>query len=77
MPFEPDRPAIRARIQHLAILNGGTKPCADKCEVQVPSLETWLAGRALPGSVALAKLARGCDVSAHWILFGQEMTRHG
>ncbi|NTT88528.1 MULTISPECIES: hypothetical protein [unclassified Tabrizicola] len=77
MPLDLDRSGVRARIQHLAFLQGGTKPCAEKCAVPVPSLETWLAGRALPGSVALAKLARGCDVSAHWILFGQEATRHG
>lgn len=77
MAFELDRPGLRARIQHLARQHGGTKPCAERCEIPVPSLETWLSGASPPGSVALAKLARGCDVSVHWIIFGEEQTRHG
>lgn len=75
-----DRPAITARIQALIVANGGCAAVARKCDLPLPTVETWHQGRNLPGSVALAKLSRGCEVSAHWILFGRarpSAVRHG
>ncbi|NTT86903.1 helix-turn-helix domain-containing protein [Tabrizicola fusiformis] len=43
---------------------------ARECDMSVPSLETYLYGKSLPGAFALANLANGLRCSADWLLFG-------
>lgn len=43
---------------------------ARECDMSVPSLETYLYGKSLPGSFALANLANGLRCSTDWLLFG-------
>lgn len=69
---EIDRIAITLRIQHLIKVAGGQAAFARQCELPESTIEYWLQSSGLPGSVALAKIARGCKVSAHWILFGKD-----
>lgn len=75
MSGDIDRAAITQRLRDLITVRGGPAEVARLCDIALPTVETWIAGRGLPGSVNLAKLARGCAISAHWILFGKERAR--
>ena len=72
---EIDRDTITRRLRDLIVVRGGPAEVERLCDLALPTVETWIAGRGLPGSVNLAKLARGCAVSAHWILFGKERVK--
>ncbi len=69
---EIDRAAINERIQNLISIKGGPATVARLCGIAEPTIEYWINGGGLPNSVALARLSQGCEVSAHWILFGRE-----
>lgn len=69
---EIDRYAINGRIQNLVTIKGGASAVARLCGLPEPTIEYWINAGGLPGSVALARLAQGCEVSAHWILFGRD-----
>lgn len=64
------RHAVCARIRSLTEIKGGPSVAAEACGLKLATLETYLKGESLPGSVALAQLARGFGVTADFILFG-------
>lgn len=71
-PIDPA--AVVLRIRTLVDEAGPVAEVARQCGIKLPTLEGILYGKALPGSVTLAQLARGLDVDAHWILFGKVHT---
>lgn len=68
-PIDPQ--AVFLRIRELVALRGGPKAVSDACGVAVPTLEVYLRGTSLPGTLALAALSNGLQVSADWLLFGK------
>jgi len=66
-----DPQAMILRIRELVVLRGGAKAVAAACDIAGPTLETYLRGKNLPGSLALAQLSRGLQVSSDWLLFGR------
>lgn len=67
-----NRHAMRNRIRSLAVIKGGLDEAAAVCAMPRRTLESYISGESLPGSVTLAQLARGFGVSADFILFGSE-----
>jgi transcriptional regulator with XRE-family HTH domain len=60
------------RLRAVCELHGGPAEVARLCGLKLPSLESYLSGKCLPGSMALAAISRGLGVSADWLLFGDE-----
>lgn len=74
--MKPQKPAPtasavgrRIRIQ-IERYNLTVPKAAAACDMSVPSLESYLYGKNLPGAFALANLASGLRCSADWLLFG-------
>jgi len=68
-PLDPQ--AVILRIREIVALRGGPKAVAEAASLPLPTLETYLTGKSLPGSLALASLSVGLNVSSDWLLFGK------
>ena len=68
-PFDPA--AVCLRIRSLVEFNGTVVEVANTCGIKVPTLETVIYGKGLPGAMTLACLSRGLQVSVDWLLFGE------
>lgn len=66
-----DPQAVILRIREMVALRGGPKAVAFDCNIALPTLEVYLRGTSLPGSMALASLSTGLRVSVDWLLFGK------
>lgn len=61
----------RIRIQ-VERHNLTVKKAAYDCNLSQATFETYLYGKSMPGSVALASLARGLRCTSDWLLTGKE-----
>lgn len=66
-----DPQAVLLRIRLIVQQYGSVREVAEKCGLPVPSLETYVKGQNLPGTLAIASLCHGLSVSADWLLFGE------
>lgn len=66
-----DANAVFLRLRSLVEMYGGQAAVARDSGLPLPTLETYMQGKHLPGSVALAQLSRTLKVSADFILFGE------
>lgn len=67
-PIDPA--AVCLRIRTLVEFNGTVAEVAETCGIKLPTLETVIYGKGLPGAMTLACLSRGLQVSTDWLLFG-------
>lgn len=68
----PTTDAVARRIRLQIERHALTVPkAAAACNMSVPSLESYLYGKSLPGAFALANLAEGLRCSTDWLLFGE------
>lgn len=68
-PCDPQ--AIFLRIRSAVELHGGPTVIAALANMPKPTLDTYMAGKNLPGTLALAQLSHAMNISVDWILFGE------
>ena len=68
-PKLPEPRGIESRIRTmLQIRNLTVAKAAERCQLPVPTFETYLYGKNLPGAAGLLLLSRGLGCSADWLL---------
>lgn len=60
------------RLGRVVEKHGSVRAVAQAAGLPKPTVEGWLYGYSLPNTIALARLCAGCNVSADWLLFGEE-----
>lgn len=66
-----DAQAVFLRIRSLVEMHGGQAAVAQIAGLPLPTMETYMRGKNLPGTMALAQLSRALQVSADFLLFGE------
>lgn len=70
-PHEPRGIDSRIRTM-LQIHNLTVAKAAERCRLPLPTFETYLYGKNIPGAAGVLCLSRGLGVSADWLLSGGE-----
>lgn len=71
-PLEPRGMDSRIRTM-MQVLDLTVAKAAHRCRLPVPTFETYLYGKCLPGSAGLYCLSKGLGCSADWLLGGGEV----
>ena len=68
-PIDPQ--GVTQRIKMVVGECASVREAAEKCGIPQPTMETYLQGLCLPGTLAIARLCHGLSISADWLLFGE------
>lgn len=63
-------PEMVARLREAVRIGGGPTQVAEKSRLPLRTLANYLAGRGEPRATAIGAIARACDVSVQWLIYG-------